>query len=157
MKTISRRICGVVLGLGVLGSIVHVVRADDAYSQWQQWREEQRRQQDAQAERERQDERAAWHTWLEGTYRQREEWYEWEAWVSTGGWNSTEAQVVRPAGLVILNPFALAKMAPADQEKSAPAGDAIGPANPGRATDRSEPIRARSKVAGRSGAALAFE
>jgi len=117
MKTISRRICGIVLGLGVLGSIVPVVRADDAYSQWQQWREEQRRQQDAQAERERQDERAAWHTWLEGTYRQREEWYEWEAWVSTGGWNSTEAQVVRPAGLVILNPFALEKMAPADQEK----------------------------------------
>jgi len=35
--------------------------------------------------------------------------------------------------------------------ESAPAGDAIGPANPDRATDRPEPIRARGKVARRSG------
>jgi hypothetical protein len=65
MKTISRRICGVLLGLGVLGLIVPVVRADEMadwmaeqrrqndeyHRQWQQWREEQdRANQQAQAE-----------------------------------------------------------------------------------------------------------
>ena len=57
MKTISRRICGVLLGLFVLGLIVPVVWADEMadwmveqrwqndeyHCQWQQWREEQDR------------------------------------------------------------------------------------------------------------------
>jgi len=70
MKTISRRICGALLGLFVLGLIVPVVRADEMadwmaeqrrqndeyHRQWQQWREEQdRANQQAQAEREARD------------------------------------------------------------------------------------------------------
>jgi hypothetical protein len=151
MKTISRRICGFVLGLGVLGLIVPVVRADemadwmaeqrrqnDEYQrQWQQWREEQQRERDAQdkyyAERDAQakadrewqqtqDERAAWYKWNEQKQREQQEWDAWMArmgqW-STGAPDSTpgRVRVARRAGVVILNPFALEKMAPAEQEK----------------------------------------
>src|SRR6185436_12669031 len=106
MKTISRRICGVVLGLGVLGLIVPVVRADEMadwmaeqrrqndeyHRQWQQWREEQQRERDAQdkyyAERDAQakadrewqqtqDERAAWYKWSEEKQREQQERYAW--------------------------------------------------------------------------------
>ena len=42
--------------------------------------------------------------------RGREDW-------SAAGSNSTNARVARPAGLVILNPFALEKMAPKDQQR----------------------------------------
>ena len=151
MKTISRRICGIVLGLGVLGLIVPAVRADEMadwmaeqrrqndeyHRQWQQWREEQQRERDAQdkyyAERDAQakadrewqqtlDERAAWYKWNEEKQRQQQEWYAWMARVgewSTAASNSSPGQVpvARPAGVVILNPFALEKMPPADQEK----------------------------------------
>jgi len=70
MKTICRRICGVLLGLGVLGWIAPVVRGDEMADwmaemrrqneeynrQWQQWREEQDRlNQQAQQEREARD------------------------------------------------------------------------------------------------------
>ena len=151
MKTISRRICGVVLGLFVLGLIVPVVRGDemadwmaeqrrqnDEYQrQWQQWREEQQRERDAQdkyyAERDAQakadrewqqtqDERAAWYKWNEQKQREQQEWDAWMArmgqW-STGAHDSTPGQVrvARPAGVMILNLFALEKMAPAEQEK----------------------------------------
>jgi len=100
MKTISRRICGVLLGLFVLGLIVPVVWADEMadwmaeqrrqndeyHRQWQQWREEQQQQRDAQdkyyAERDAQakadrewqqtlDERAAWYKWNEEKQRQQ--------------------------------------------------------------------------------------
>ena len=54
MKTISRRICGVLLGLGVLGLIVPVVRADDM-ADW--WAERQR--QDEECRRKAQEEREA--------------------------------------------------------------------------------------------------
>ena len=162
MNTISRRICGALLGLGVLGLIVPVVPADDmhdeecrrkaqeereaadrAYQQAQaeqaardrayyEAQQERAAQDKAQAERESwdkynrewqqtQDERAAW-------YKSNEEARQWQEWMNRGredssaaGSNSTNAQVTRPvarsAGLVILNPFALEKMTPKDQQR----------------------------------------
>ena len=194
MKTISRRICGVVLGLGVLGFIVPVVRADEmadwmaemqrqneecrrkaqedreaqdranqqaqaeqaardrAYQEAQQeqaardraYREAQQEQEarakadyEAQQQREAQDKSQAdkeswdkyWREWQQ-TQDERAAWYEkqrreqeWEEWMNRGredwwaaGSDSTKAPVARPAGLVILNPFALEKMAPKDQK-----------------------------------------
>ena len=202
MKTISRRICGALLGLCFLGSIGLVVRADDwvaemrrqqdeecrrkaqedreaqdrayqqaqaeqaardrayyeaqaeqaardrAYQEDQQQREAQARAdyqaqqqreaqdkeyaereardkywRDVQAERDAQaasykaqeDERQRWE--------EKQRWQEWEKWMyggsadwSSAGSNSGAAQVRLP-GLVILNPFALDKMAPKDQER----------------------------------------
>jgi hypothetical protein len=151
MNTISPRICGVVLGLFVLGLIVPGIRADEMadwmaeqrrqndeyHRQWQQWREEQQRERDAQdkyyaerdaqakADREwqqRQDESAAWYKWNEQKQREQQEWDAWMARV--GGWSTAasdstpgQVRVARPAGVVILNLFALEKMAPAEQEK----------------------------------------
>ena len=164
MQTISR-ICGVLLGLCVLGSIRPVAWADDEYDRQQaeqaardrayqeaqaareaqdRWDEQQRQwreaQDKAQADREAMDkywrewqqtldERAAWYKWQE----EQRKWYENEAWQksydewmgrgsadwSAAGSDSTPGRVpvVRPAGLVILNPFALQQMAPEDQEK----------------------------------------
>src|SRR5262245_6958951 len=100
MKTIRRRICGVVLHLFVLGWIVPVVGGDEMadwmaeqrrqndeyHRQWQQWREEAQKAQDAQdryyaerdardkADREwqqRQDESAAWYKWNEQKQREQ--------------------------------------------------------------------------------------
>src|SRR5262245_58936088 len=142
MKTISRRIWGVLLVLYVLGSIGPVIRADEIadwmaeqrrqndeyHRQWQQWREEAQKAQDAQdkyyAERDARDkadrewqqtlnERAAYYKWFEEKQRERE-WY--DEMYRLGGWSAATSDS-RPAGLVILNPFALAKMAPADQQK----------------------------------------
>src|SRR5262245_15092467 len=112
MKTISRRICGVLLGLFVPGWIVPVVGADEMadwmaeqrrqndeyHRQWQQWREEAQKAQDAQdkyyaerdareiADREWQETRDAWSTWLEEKQRERQERDAWMA--SMGGWSA---------------------------------------------------------------------
>jgi hypothetical protein len=110
---------------------------DEYHRQWQQWREEAQRERDAQdkyyaerdaqakADREwqqRQDERAAWYKWNEEKQREDQEWYAWMA--RWGGWSASasdstpgQVRVARPPGVVILNPFALEKMAPAEQEK----------------------------------------
>ena len=200
MKTISRLICGVLLGMGVLGLIVPVVRADDMADWWaerqrqdeecrrkaqeereaadrayreaqaeqaardryyyeqQQQREAEARAQadreawdkywrDVQAEQEARDrayweaqaaqaERDAWYKSQEESRqayeneRKQREWDEWHArmlgtadWSASGSYSTEpystgpDVQVARPAGLVILNPFALEKMAPKDQEK----------------------------------------
>ena len=54
MKAISRGICGVLLGLSVLGSLVPVVRADETAD----WQAEMRRQ-DEECRRKAQEEREA--------------------------------------------------------------------------------------------------
>ena len=66
------------------------------------------------------DESAAYYKWSEQKQREDQEFYAWMAWM--GGWStaasdSTPGQVPVARPVVILNPFALEKMAPADQEK----------------------------------------
>jgi hypothetical protein len=85
MKSIRRRICRVLVGLGVLGLIVPAVRADEMmewaaeqrrqndeyHRQWQQWREDQdRADRQAQAEREAMDSyHRQWQQWREDADR----------------------------------------------------------------------------------------
>ena len=143
MKTISRRICGALLGLSVLPWIVPAVRGDENEEYHRRAQEERaaadRAYYEAQKEAEARDkayrdaeqaqkERDEWYRWQE----EQRKWYEndkwqreWDAWMglSTESWDWApsgqiwfQGQAPRQS-VVILNPFVLAQKPLEHQEK----------------------------------------